>query len=171
MTNEPEREQSTGTEPTAGGLLGQLGELASRAARAARGIRKSARRQRPAAERAAREAGEQVRRAAEAARPRAERLARQAKDAAEAARPRVERAARDAADQARDYTREHGDDIRRAAGRAARGAARGLTPRPLRPAVDAFEEELRTGERPAADDAEQPDAGQPPPEPGPTKHD
>ena len=175
MTNEPGRDQSIENEPAATAAGSLFGALGRRAVRAARGVGKGARQQRPAAERAAREAGEQLRRAAEAARPRAEQLARQAKDAAEAARPRVERAAHDAAGQARDYTREHGDDIRRAAGRAARGAARGLTPRPLRPAVEAFEEELRSSEQSTPDeaaatatddaeqpDAEQPDAGQPP---------
>jgi ABC-type transporter Mla subunit MlaD len=85
------------------------------------------------------EASRQAQRAAEAARPEAERLARQAKDAIDAARPHVERAA----EQARDYVVEHEEELKRAAQRGARVAADAATPRVLRPAVRAAEQELR----------------------------
>lgn len=137
-SDEREREEATGAQP-ADGLLGRLTRGATRAADVAR---KTIEKQRPAAERAALDARKQVRRAADAARPEVERLARQAKVAAEAARPRVEQAARDAAH----YAREHEEDVRRAAGRAARVAARSATPRSVRPAIQAFEEELHRGD-------------------------
>ena len=85
------------------------------------------------------EASRQALRAAEAARPEAERLAKQAKSALDAARPHAERAA----SQARDYVVEHEDELKRAAGRGARIAADAATPRVLRPAVRAAEDELR----------------------------
>jgi len=122
------------------------------------------------AEAGAREAGARARDASEGARPEAERLARRARAAAEAARPHLERGARDAAR----YVREHDDDIRRAAKRSAsvtaRLAADLATPGPLRPAVHAFEDELRTKHPNVArppdplapedtDDPEQPDGG------------
>lgn len=80
-----------------------------------------------------------AREAAETARPHVERAAEQAKAAAEAALPRVEEAGRAALR----YTREHEDDLKRASGRAAQTIARNAVPRPLRGAVDAFEEGLR----------------------------
>ena len=92
------------------------------------------------AQKAARRASEEARHAAEVARPHAEEFARQARAAAEAARPRAEQAARDTAR----YAREHEEDLRRAGANGARAAARVVTPRPLRPAIDAFEEELRS---------------------------
>ena len=84
--------------------------------------------------------------AADAAKPEVERLARGAKAAADAAIPHIERAAKDAVD----YARDHQDQIKGAAGKAGRVAARGVTPAPLRPALDAFEEEL-TGQKDSED--------------------
>ncbi|MEE8337812.1 MAG: hypothetical protein V3R95_07105 [Dehalococcoidia bacterium] len=123
-----------------------LGRFARKAARAARRLQREAEEHRPAAERAAREAAERLRNAADAAKPEVERLARGAKAAADAALPHIERAAKDAID----YTREHQDQIRGAAGKAGRVAARGVTPAPLRPALDAFEQEL-TGQKDSED--------------------
>lgn len=144
-------------DPTEGGneapLGGLLGRFARGAARAARRVQREAEDRRPDAERAAREAAERIRKAADAAKPEVERLARTAKAAADAALPHIERAAKDAID----YTREHQDQIKGAAGKAGRVAARGITPAPLRPAIDAFEQELT---RP--DDAE--DADEPTPD-------
>ena len=98
---------------------------------------------------------EEARKLAEIARPEVERRARQAKAAAEAARPHLEQKARDATD----YVRDHQDEIVRASKRgaevAASGAARAVTPAPLRPAVDAMKHELRT---PTDDDSDEPEA-------------
>jgi hypothetical protein len=109
---------------------------------------------RRAATEAASAGAEEARKLAETARPEIERRAQQAKAAAEAARPRVEQKARDAAD----YVREHQDEIvdasKRGASVAASGAARAVTPGPLRPAIDAMERELRTP-------AESPEATEP----------
>lgn len=94
---------------------------------------------------------EEARRLAEAARPEIERRAQQAKAAAEAARPRIEEKAREATN----YVREHQDEIvnasKRGAEVAASGAARAVTPGPLRPALDAMERELRD---PPSDEAD-----------------
>ena len=133
---------------------GALGKFARRAARAAKRVLDAAEEHRPQAEQAARGAGQQVRRAADAAKPEVERLAREAKAVADAALPHVEKAANDSVK----YVREHGDEIRGAAGSAGKVVARGITPAPLRPAVDAFEQELtRRGdaesEEPVADDS------------------
>jgi hypothetical protein len=125
--------------PTAGSLLGRF---ARGAARTARKLQREAEERRPGAERAAHDAAERLRKAAEAAKPEVERLARNAKAAADAALPHIERVAKDAID----YTREHQDEIKGAAGKAGRVAARGITPAPLRPAIDAFEEELKRPE-------------------------
>jgi hypothetical protein len=122
--------------PTTGGLIGRF---ARGAARTARKLQREAEERRPGAERAAHDAAERLRKAAEAAKPEVERLARNAKAAADAALPHIERVAKDAVD----YTREHQDEIKGAAGKAGRVAARGVTPAPLRPAIDAFEEELK----------------------------
>jgi hypothetical protein len=123
---------------------GGANELMRRVRDAANAARKAADDRRPAAERAVHEAAERARRVAEAARPEAERLARQAKAAAEAARPHVERAAREAGV----YAREHEDELRNAATKAARFVA----PAPLRPALDAMDNELRRS--PAQEDDE-----------------
>lgn len=117
---------------------GLLGRFARGAARAARRLQHEAEERRPAAERAAHDAAERLRKAADAAKPEVERLGRNAKAAADAALPHIKRAAKDAID----YTREHQDEIKGAAGKAGRVAARGVTPAPLRPAIDAFEAEL-----------------------------
>ncbi len=86
---------------------------------------------------------EEARKLAEAARPEIERRAKQAKAAAEAARPQMEQKARDETD----YVRDHQEEIVRASKRgaevAASTAARAVTPRPLRPALDAMQRELR----------------------------
>ena len=86
---------------------------------------------------------EEARKLAEAARPEIERRAKQAKAAADAARPHVEQKARAASE----YVRQHQEEIVRASKRgaevAASGAARAITPGPLRPALDAMEQELR----------------------------
>ncbi len=120
-----------------------LGAALRRFARSAQeATREVAAAARPHVEQAARRASEEARHAAEVARPRAEELARQARAAAEATRPRAEQAARDTAR----YAREHEEELRRAGTSGARAAARVVTPRPLRPALDAFEEGLR-GER------------------------
>jgi hypothetical protein len=87
--------------------------------------------------------GEEARRLAETARPEVERIAKQAKAAAEAATPHIKQAATDATD----YVREHQDEIRagakKGAGVVADQAVRTVTPRPLRPAIDAMKDELR----------------------------
>ncbi len=117
-----------------------LGAALRRFARSAQAAtREVAQAARPHVEQAARRASEEARHAAEVARPRAEEIARQARAAAEAARPRAEQAARDTAR----YAREHEEDLRRAGASGARAAARVVTPRSLRPAIDAFEEGLR----------------------------
>jgi len=131
-----------------GGGSGTGAEFLRRARDAAEAARRMAEERRPAAERAARDAAARAKRAAEAAKPEAERLARQAKAAADAARPHAERAAREAAG----YAREHEDELKSAAARAARIVA----PRPLRPALDAMEEELRGKPAPPGDDSAQP---------------
>ena len=163
----PDEPPSDESEPDPAGERpgsGALGRFARRAARAAKRVRDVAEEHRPQAEQAARDAGQQVRRAADAARPEVERLAREAKAAADAALPHVEKAANDGAN----YVREHSDEIRGAAGSAGKVVARGITPAPLRPAVDAFEQELTRKdeaepEKPAAadsvDDAATDDAG------------
>ena len=96
-----------------------------------------------AASEAAAVGGQEARRLAETARPEVERRAKQAKVAAEAATPRVKQAAADATD----YVREHQDELRRGARRGAGviadQAVRAVTPRPLRPAIDAMKDELR----------------------------
>jgi hypothetical protein len=131
---------------------GALGKFARRAARAAKLVRDVAEEHRPQAEQAARDASQQVRRAADAAKPEVERLAREAKAVADTALPHVEKAANDGVN----YVREHGDEIRGAAGSAGKVVARGITPAPLRPAVDAFERELtRKGDA----ESEEPAAG------------
>ncbi len=114
--------------------------LRSFARSAQKATREVARAVQPHVTQAARRASEEARHAAEVARPHAEEFARQARAAAEAARPRAEQAARDTAR----YAREHEEDLRRAGANGARAAARVVTPRPLRPAIDAFEEELRS---------------------------
>jgi hypothetical protein len=101
------------------------------------------------------EASRQARRAADAARPEAERLAKQAKAALDASRPHVERAA----GQARDYVVEHEEELKRAAGRGARVAADAATPRILRPAVKAAEEELRKPQNAPEDETAEDDRG------------
>lgn len=110
------------------------------------------------ARRAVREVGNGIRRATDAAAPEMERLARQARVAAktakphvDAVKPRVQKAARDAAERTRTYTRDHNDEIRRAAGSAGRAAVRGVTPSPLRPAVDAFQQEMTKDGAPSED--------------------
>jgi ABC-type transporter Mla subunit MlaD len=143
MSEQPAKPDSA-TGDSEGGLLGRF---ARGAARAARRLQHEAEERRPRAERAAHDAAERVRKAADDAKPEVERLARNAKAAADAALPHIERAAKEAVD----YTREHQDEIKGAAGKAGRVAARGVTPAPLRPAIDAFEEEL-TG--PGAEGAE-----------------
>ncbi len=148
MSQDPPRADGDPEEHGDGGS-GLLGRFARGAARTARRLQREAEERRPGAERAAREAGDRVRRAADAAKPEVERLARGAKAAADAALPHIERAAKDAVD----YTREHQDQIKGAAGKAGRVAARGVTPAPLRPAIDAFQEEVT---RP--DDADEPTA-------------
>lgn len=89
------------------------------------------------------EATEEAIKLAKSARPEVERRAKQAKAAADSTRPHIEKKAREATD----YVREHQDEIIRASKRgasvAASGAARAATPRPLRPAVDAMQRELR----------------------------
>ncbi len=119
-------------------------EFLRRAREAAEAARRMAEERRPAAERAAHDVAEQAKRAVEAARPEAERLARQARAAAEAARPHVEHAAQEAAS----FAREHEDDLKSVAARAARIVA----PLPLRPALDAIEEELRRKSPPQEND-------------------
>jgi hypothetical protein len=98
---------------------------------------------------------DEARKLAEAAKPEVERRARQAKAAADAVRPVIEERAREAVD----YVREHQDEIVSASKRgvdvAASGAARAVTPRPLRPAIDAMERELRGS---ANEASEKPDA-------------
>ena len=117
-----------------------LGAALRRFARSAQAAtREVAEAARPHVEQAARRASEEARHAAEVARPRAEEIGRQARAAAEAARPRAEQAARDTAR----YAREHEEELRRAGASGARAAARVVTPRSLRPAIDAFEEGLR----------------------------
>lgn len=97
---------------------------------------------------------EEARKLAEAARPEVERRARQAKAAAEAARPHIEGKAREATD----YVRDHQDDIVRASKRgaevAASTAAHAVTPRPLRPAIDAMSRELRGSAKPRSADSD-----------------
>ncbi|HJM74568.1 MAG TPA: hypothetical protein QGI71_01720 [Dehalococcoidia bacterium] len=144
MSEEPAKPDNA-TGDSEGGLLGRF---ARGAARAARRLQREAEERRPEAERAAHDAAERVRKAADAAKPEVERLARNAKAAADSALPHIERAAKDAVD----YTREHQDEIKGAAGKAGRVAARGVTPAPLRPAIDAFEEELTRPE--GAEEAE-----------------
>ena len=153
MPNDPEHVEAAAPGPLEEPASGLLDRLTRRAAKLARGARASAEERRPAAEHAAREARERLRRAAEAAAPEMERIARRARAAVETARPHVEaakphvqQAAQDAVDRTRQYAREHEQEIRRAAGRAGRVAARGVTPAPLRPAVDAFEQELKQSE-------------------------
>ena len=96
-----------------------------------------------AAGEAAAAGGEEARRLAESARPEVERIAKQAKAAANAATPHIKQAATDATE----YVREHQDEIRqgakRGAGAVADQAVRTVTPRPLRPAIDAMKDELR----------------------------
>ena len=86
---------------------------------------------------------EEARRLADAARPEVERRVKQAKAAAVAATPHIKQAATDATE----YVREHQDEIRRGAKRGAGvvadQAVRTVTPRPLRPAIDAMKDELR----------------------------
>ena len=127
-------------------------------------FRSALRRLRRAATEAASAGAEEARKLAETARPEIERRAQQARAAAEAARPRVEQKARDAAD----YVREHQDEIvdasKRGASVAASGAARAVTPGPLRPAIDAMERELRTpAEFPEADEPSEESVTAPPP--------
>ena len=132
-----------------------LAEQAQRlAAEGAASAREEAERRRPAAEQAAKDALGTVREAAERAKPEAERLAREAVQKGEvigkALKPQVSRVAQDTAE----FAREHEEELRGAAGSAARAAARtaarGATPAPLRPAVDAFERELQRKEGQAA---------------------
>lgn len=136
MTNDsPDESQPSSDDPTKG-ARGSFRD-------ALRGLRR-------AASEVADAGTEEARKLAEAARPEIERRAQQAKAAAEAARPHVEQKAREATS----YVREHQDEIVRASKRgaevAASGAARAVTPGPLRPALDAMERELRD---PPADDA------------------
>jgi len=123
---------------------------------ALRGLRRAASEVADAASVAADAGAEEARKLAEAARPEIERRAQQAKAAAEAARPRIGEKAREATN----YVREHQDEIvnasKRGAEVAASGAARAVTPGPLRPALDAMERELRdppAAEGDTADDA------------------
>lgn len=85
---------------------------------------------------------EEARRLADASRPEVERRVRQAKAAAVAATPHLKQAATDATE----YVREHQDEIRRGARRGAGvvadQAVRAVTPRPLRPAINAMKDEL-----------------------------
>ena len=147
-----------------------LAEQAQRlATEGAASAREEAERRRPAAEQAAKDALGAMREAAERAKPEAERLAREAARKGEvlgkALKPQVSRVAQDAAE----FAREHEDELRGAAGSAARTAARtaarGATPAPLRPAVDAFERELRRkeGEDAAADATDGADDTEAPP--------
>jgi len=140
-------EGETAAEPQAPALGAALRRFARSAQEATREVTQAAR---PHIEQAARRASEEARHAAEVARPRAEELARQARAAAEAARPRAEQAARDTAR----YAREHEEELRSAGGSGARAAARIVTPRPLRPALDALEEGLR-----GAPERDEPDSG------------
>ncbi|MCA9850624.1 MAG: hypothetical protein KC461_08260 [Dehalococcoidia bacterium] len=98
--------------------------------------------------RKARATGEEL---AREARPEAERLARQARIAADAARPHLERAGREAVK----YAREHEDEIKRAARTGAEFTARRAIPLPLRPIVDAVEQDRRR--RPPLRDDRAPD--------------
>lgn len=141
MTNDtPDETQPPPDDPTAGARTSFRSAL--------RGLRR-------AASEVADAGTEEARKLAEVARPEIARRAQQAKAAAEAARPHVEQKAREATS----YVREHQDEIVRASKRgaevAASGAARAVTPGPLRPALDAMERELRDppAEEPAADDA------------------
>ncbi|MDP2327821.1 MAG: hypothetical protein Q8M79_07015, partial [Dehalococcoidia bacterium] len=131
-----------------GGALGRLVRSARRAAR-------------PGPERD--RLVEQAHEAVEAARPQAERLAKQAKAAADAARPHVVRAAREVTA----YTREHQDEIKRAAGTGASELARRAVPPTLRPIANVVEQELRKPPAPRATGTPPPDA--PPTEPGPSE--
>src|SRR5690606_35769024 len=112
----------------------------------------------------ARKARPEAERLAQRAKPEAERLARQARAAAEAARPHVEQAGRDALH----YSREHQDEIKRAAITGAEFTARNAVPLPLRPIVNAVEADRRrrpplTDDRaPAPAPAPAPDAPPPP---------
>ena len=96
-----------------------------------------------AASEAATTGGQEARRLAETARPEVERRAKQAKAAVDAATPHVKQATADATD----YVREHQDELRRGARRGAGviadQAVRAVTPRPLRPAIDAIKNESR----------------------------
>ena len=87
--------------------------------------------------------GAEARRLADAARPEVERRAKQAKAAAGSATPHIKQVAADATE----YVREHQDEIRRGARRGAGvvadQAVRAVTPRPLRPAINAMKDELR----------------------------
>ena len=114
---------------------------------------------------------DEARKLAEAAKPEVERRARQAKAAADAVRPVIEERAREAADYVREHQDESGSASKRGASVAASGAARAVTPRPLRPAIDAMERELRGSsnepsegpdadtEAPDVDEARSPDEG------------
>ena len=132
-------EEAPGT-ATEGPSLGEaLRQLVQTAQGTAREVTDAAR---PHVAQAARRAGDEARRAAEAAQPHAEELSRRARDAMRAARPVAEQALRDTAR----YTREHEEELRRAAAAGASAAARVATPPHLRPALDAFERGLRTGD-------------------------
>ena len=140
MADQPSSPSDRPNEEHASEAAGRLFDrVAQGIARGAREARRVAEEQRPAAERAARDAGGQLRRAASAARPEAERLAKQARAAADATLPHIERAGRDAVG----YAREHQQELGRAAIHAGRATAHAVTPPLLRPAVDAFEREIR----------------------------
>ena len=141
--------------PGEGPSLGEaLRQLVQTAQGTAREVADAAR---PRVEQAARRAGDEARRAAEAAQPHADELSRRARNAMRSARPVAERALRDTAR----YTKEHEQELRRAAAAGAGAAARVATPPHLRPALDAFERGLRSGEEATAppSSTEKPDAG------------
>lgn len=109
-----------------------LGKFARRAGPEAERLRQEA-------ERLAQRARPEAERLAQRARPEAERLAQKARAAADAARPHVERAGREAIQ----YARDHEDEIKRAALTGAEFTARRAVPLPLRPIVNAVEDERR----------------------------
>ena len=97
---------------------------------------------RPDLERRAREALGRAQQAAESARPEVERLAREARTRAEqavrVARPAAERLASDAVA----FARDHDEELKAAAARAADLATQRVVPPTLRPMVDALRDEI-----------------------------
>ena len=137
MNSEERPEDDPIADPRRAARDEQLGQGAERVGRA---LGRFARKARATGKELAREA-----------RPEAERLARQARIAADAARPHLERAGREAVK----YAREHEDEIKQAARTGAEVTARRAIPLPLRPIVDAVEQDRRR--RPPLRDDRAPD--------------